>query len=96
MTICFHMFRESLIDCLFFLIFTSQQTVQSLIIQNGAFTAVSQLFPHSLLSIIQSRRRGGLVVFIPATRSVRPGFESRPGAAPQCGLKGGISHCNAV
>ena len=95
MTICFHMFRESLIDCLFFLIFTSQQTVQSLIFQNGAFT-VSQLFPHPFLSIIQSRRRGGLVVFIPATRSVRPGFESRPGAAPQCGLRGGISHCNAV
>ena len=95
MTICFHMFRESLIDCLFFLIFTSQQTVQSLIFQNGAFT-VSQLFRHSFLSIIQSRRRGGLVVFIPATRSVRPGFESRPGASPQCGLRGGISHCNAV
>ena len=23
----------------------------------------------------------------------RPGFESRPGAFPQCGLRGGRSHC---
>ena len=26
----------------------------------------------------------------------RPGFESRPGASPQCGLSGSISHCNTV
>ena len=28
--------------------------------------------------------------------SARPGFESRPGASPPCGLRGGRSHCNTV
>ena len=35
----------------------------------------------------------GLVVSVPATRSARPGFESRPGASSQGGLRGGRSHC---
>ena len=40
---------------------------------------------------IQYVRCGGLVVSIPATRSDRPGFASRPGASPQSGLWGGRS-----
>ena len=38
-------------------------------------------------------RCGGLVVSVPATRSTRPGFKSRPGASPQSGLRGGKSLC---
>ena len=38
-------------------------------------------------------RCGGLVVSVPATRSARPGFESRPVASPQSGLRGGRSLC---
>ena len=30
---------------------------------------------------------------VPATRSARPGFESRPEASPQSGLRGGRSLC---
>ena len=41
----------------------------------------------------QLRRCGGVVVSVPATR---PRFESRPGASPQSGLRGGRSHCNTV
>ena len=39
-------------------------------------------------------RCDGLVVSVPATRSARPGFDSRPwagGASPQSGLGGGRS-----
>ena len=32
-------------------------------------------------------RFGGLVICVPATRSARPRFESRPGASPQSGLR---------
>ena len=35
----------------------------------------------------------GLVVSVPATRSARPRFESRPGTSPQSGLRGGRSLC---
>ena len=35
----------------------------------------------------------GLVDSVPATRSARPGFESRPGASLQSGLRGGRSLC---
>ena len=38
-------------------------------------------------------RCGGLVVHVPATRSTRPRFESRPGASPQSGVRGGRSLC---
>ena len=38
-------------------------------------------------------RCDGLVVSVPATRSTHPGFESRPGASPHSGLRGGISLC---
>ena len=34
-----------------------------------------------------------LVVSIPANRSAHPGFDSRPGASPQGGLRGGRSYC---
>ena len=33
------------------------------------------------------------MVSVPATGSARPGFESRPGASPQSGLRGGRSLC---
>ena len=36
---------------------------------------------------------GGLVISVPATRSARPGLESRPGASPQSGVRGGRSLC---
>ena len=42
---------------------------------------------------IQYVRCGGLVVSVPATRSDRPGSESRPGASPQSGLRGGRLLC---
>ena len=52
------------------------------------------------------RRRGGLVkeawwsrgsvLSCPCLWAARPGFESRPRASPQCGLRGGRSHCNTV
>ena len=32
----------------------------------------------------------------PCLQIARPGFDSRPGASPQCGLRGGRSHCNTV
>ena len=38
-------------------------------------------------------RCGGLVVSVFTTRSARPGFESRPGASPQSGLRGGRTLC---
>ena len=42
----------------------------------------------------KSRMRcGGLVISVPATRSARPGFNSRPGTSPQGGLRGGRSLC---
>ena len=37
--------------------------------------------------------RGGLMVSVFATRSARPGFESRPGASLQSGQRGGRSLC---
>ena len=40
------------------------------------------------------RRCGGLVVRVHAI--ARPGFDSRPGASPQCGLRGGRSHCYTI
>ena len=36
---------------------------------------------------------GGLVISVLATRSARPGLESRPGASPQSGVRGGRSLC---
>ena len=38
-------------------------------------------------------RCGGLVASVPACRSAHPGFESRPGASPPSGLRGGRSLC---
>ena len=38
-------------------------------------------------------RCGDLVVSVPATRSIRPRFESRPGVSPQSGLRCGRSPC---
>ena len=32
----------------------------------------------------------------PCLQIARPGFEYRPGTSPQCGLRGGRSHCNTV
>ena len=45
--------------------------------------------------------KGGVVVqwleYLPSLQQIaRPGFVSRPGAYPQCDLKGGRSHCNFV
>ena len=38
-------------------------------------------------------RCSGLVVSVPATRSACPRLESRPGASPQSGLRGGRLLC---
>ena len=45
--------------------------------------------------MVLSRRCGGLVVRVPASRSPVPGSNLVPGP-PQCGLRGGRSHCNTV
>ena len=48
--------------------------------------------PKVMEIVVCIRRCGGLVVRVPA----RTGFESRPGASPQCSLRGGRMHCNSV
>ena len=44
------------------------------------------------------RRCGGLWALgsKPWLWAARPGFDSLLGASPQCGLRGGRSHCNTV
>ena len=48
---------------------------------------------HITMYIFYCVRCGGLVVSVPATRSARPGFESRPGPLPKSGLRGGTFLC---
>ena len=62
-----------------------------------AFGHVKNKFAHFGCRQQILRRCGGLVIRVLSSRSLVPrGFESRPGASPQCGLRGGRSYCNTV
>ena len=62
------------------------------VLYNTEHTICSQ--PHMVIHAkLFGVRCGGLVVSVPATRSDRPGSESRPGASPQSGLRGGRLLC---
>ena len=50
----------------------------------------AKLYMRTFFTISQTRGQ------FPCLWIACPGFESRPGASPQCGMRGGRSHCNTV